>query len=211
MWPILKDVMHWYKICMKLCKLCKWGGKRLAAILWDFWQIAGIQIGATTGDFFSQKSSGTIMLSLYRQHLRTQVHSSVKILTPSNFLFVFIIFLGRARQWVGVESIMFSDGFLAARLSRVIISIWTFHFILTNGLRHSVLGMQGKRSPFWNLIKESRIVFDNGTPSEFSVHWEALLLIFSVDVYFLHLVKCRAANWQCSSRWSVWVLRCNCN
>lgn len=193
MWPILKDVMHWYKICMKLCKSCKWGGKRLAAILWDFWQIARIQTGATTGDFFfsfffSQKLSGTITLSLYRQHLRTQVRSSVKILAPSNFLFVFIIFLGRAHQWVGVESIMFSDGLLAARLSRVIISIWTFHFILTNGLRHSALGVQGKRRPFWNLIKESRIVFDNVTPSEFSVHWEAVLLIFSVDVYYLHLV-----------------------
>lgn len=156
--------------------------------------------------FFSQKSSGTITLSLYRQHLRTQVRSSVKILAPSNFLFVFIIFLGRAHQWVGVESIMFSDGLLAARLSRVIISIWTFHFILTNGLRHSALGVQGKRRPFWNLIKESRIVFDNVTPSEFSVHWEALLLIFSVDVYYLHLVKCRAAILECSSQWSVWVL-----
>lgn len=120
--------------------------------------------------FFSQKLSGTITLLLYRQHLRTQVRSSVKILAPSNFLFVFIIFRGRAHQWVGVESIMFSDGLLTARLSRVIISIWTFHFILTNGLRHSALEVQGKRRPFWNLIKESRIVFDNVTPSEFSVH-----------------------------------------
>lgn len=123
-----------------------------------------------------------------------QVRSSVKILAASNFLFVFIIFLGRAHHWVGVESIMFSDGFLAARLSRVIISIWTFHFILTNGLRHIVFGVLGKRRPFWNLIKESRIVFDNVTPSEFSVHREALLFISSVDVYYLHLVQHRTVN-----------------
>lgn len=159
--------------------------------------------------FFSlSKMSGSITLSLYRRHLCTQVRSSVKILAPSNFLFVFIIFLGRAHQWVGVESIMFWDGLLAARLSRVIISIWTFHFILTNGLRHSALGVQGKRRPFWNLIKESRIVFDNVTLSEFSVHGEALLLIFSVDVYYLHLVKYKTANWECSSWWSVWVQSC---
>lgn len=121
-----------------------------------------------------------------------QVRSSVK--KKNNFLFVFIIFLGRAHHRVGVESIMFSDGFLAARLSRVIISIWTFHFILTNGLRHSVFGVLGKRRPFWNLIKESRIVFDNVTPSEFSVHREALLFISSVEVYYLHLVQHRTVN-----------------
>lgn len=103
----------------------------------------------------------------------TCIHECVlqsKYSHQSNFLFVFIIFLGSAHQWVGVESVMSSDGFLAARLSRVIISIWTFHFILTNGLCHSAFGVQGKRRPFWNLIKESRIVFDNVTPCEFSVH-----------------------------------------
>lgn len=45
---------------------------------------------------------------------------------------------------MGVESVMLSGGLLAARLSGVIISIWTFHFILTNGLRRRSFGVQGR-------------------------------------------------------------------